>query len=123
MRGWGVSEVADWVVKILGLAPRHADILVKNEILGADLLDRVTETSLVSVGMPLGPAGRIMSAVRTSSMGTGKFHRGNLGPSVDGGGSSNAPFTHFFWPVSAVTHLQEGEETAAVHASCTTEGL
>ena len=63
MRCWGVADVAKWALTIRGIDADDAAILVKNKITGGDLLDRVTEEKLVSVGMPLGPAGRIMSAL------------------------------------------------------------
>ena len=63
MRGWGVSEVANWAKTIHDITPQHADILVENEIKGADLLDRVTQADLERWGMAGGPAGRIMSAL------------------------------------------------------------
>lgn len=84
MRGWGIAEVVRWALTIRNISSDHANILGKNEITGEDLLDRVTEEKLVSVGMPLGPAGRILSAlaaVKTaeatgpSSVATGKADR------------------------------------------------
>jgi hypothetical protein len=63
MRGWGVNELALWALAIDGIIADDENILVKNRITGADLLDRVTEEKLERWGMPGGPAGRIMSAV------------------------------------------------------------
>ena len=63
IRGWDFSQVAQWASKIDGITSTHVDILFNNEITGADLLDSVTKDDLFKVGMPLGPAGRIMSAV------------------------------------------------------------
>lgn len=63
MRSLGVAEVAKWAFTTCRITHANAEILVKNEITGEDLLDRVTEKKLVFAGMPLGPAGRVMSAV------------------------------------------------------------
>jgi len=63
VRSWGVSEVAEWALAIRSISSIHVNILIKNEITGEDLLDRVTKADLLAVGMALGPAGRIMSAL------------------------------------------------------------
>ena len=64
VRSWGVSEVAEWALAIRSISSIHVNILIKNEITGEDLLDRVTEEKLVVLyKMPGGPAGRIMSAL------------------------------------------------------------
>ena len=63
VRSWGVSEVAKWALAIRSIDADDAAILVTNKITGEDLLDRVTKADLLAVGMALGPAGRIMSAL------------------------------------------------------------
>ena len=63
IRSWGAAEVAKWALTIRSIDYADAAILAKNKITGEDLLDRVTKADLVAVGMPLGPAGRIMSAL------------------------------------------------------------
>ena len=64
VRGWGIKEVAKWAMTSINIKSEHADILLKNEVTGADLLDHVTEEKLILLyKMPGGPAGRIMSAV------------------------------------------------------------
>ena len=62
-RRLNVAEVAKWALTIRDIVSYHANFLVKNEVTGADLLDRVTEEKLERCGMPGGPAGRIMAAV------------------------------------------------------------
>ena len=63
MRGWGIADVARWTASLTGLTSAHADILLKNEVTGADLLDGVSIEGLHAVGMLLGPAVRIMAAL------------------------------------------------------------
>ena len=63
VRSWGVSEVAKWALAIRSIDADDAAILVTNKITGEDLLDRVTKADLLAVGMPLGPAGRIMTVL------------------------------------------------------------
>lgn len=66
IRCWSVNKVAMWALTIDGITSSHTDILLKNEVTGADMLDSVTTEGLERWGMPGGPAGRIMSVLAAS---------------------------------------------------------
>ena len=63
VRSWGTEGVKQWAMKVDGTTEVHANILVAQEIDGAALLDVVTKDDLLKVGVPLGPAGKLLNAV------------------------------------------------------------
>jgi len=63
VRGWSIAAVRQWAVETVRMKPQHADVLHEQEIDGEALLDVISEEKLMKVGIPLGPAGKIMLAV------------------------------------------------------------
>ena len=62
--------VKAWVLKIEGVQERHADLLLKNEVTGAGLLDGILKREdMERWGVPGEPAARIMQAVELAREG------------------------------------------------------
>ena len=80
---WGAEDVKQWAMTVKGITEMHANILVAQEIDGAALLDVVTKDDLLKVGVPLGPAGKLMNAVAAIKK------AGGTAP-TDGGGAGGA---------------------------------
>ena len=74
----------DWAVTTVGLDDDDADILAKQKIDGAALLDVVTEEKLRADGMPRGPAGKLMNAVAAIKK------AGGMAPTDGGAGGAGA---------------------------------
>ena len=66
VRAMTVADVREWAEKTVGLLPQHAEILNTQFIDGEQLL-KVTEEKLMKIGMPLGPAGKLVDAVAAIS--------------------------------------------------------
>ena len=62
LRALTIASVREWAEKTVGLDAEDADILVKQKIDGDQLL-KVTEEKLMKIGVPLGPAGKLVDAV------------------------------------------------------------
>ena len=82
LRSWDAEGVKQWAMTV-GLDDDDAGILAKQKIDGAALLDVVTEEKLLKVGVPLGPAGKLMNTVA-------KIKKAGDSASTDGGGAGGA---------------------------------
>ena len=88
VRSWGTEGVKQWAMKVDGTTEVHANILVAQEIDGAALLDVVTKDDLLKVGVPLGPAGKLMNAVAAIKKAGGTAPTDGGAGGAGGGGAS-----------------------------------
>jgi hypothetical protein len=72
VKAWSVEQVRDWALSIYGILPEDARALVKQRISGDQLL-KVTKEELRSYGVPGGPAGKLMDAIKLLSQPAGGF--------------------------------------------------
>ena len=89
VRSWVAPRVKQWAMTVDGITEVHANTLVAQEIDGAALLDVVTKDDLLKVGVPLGPAGKLMNAVAAikKAGGTVPTDGGGAGGAVAGAGA------------------------------------
>lgn len=64
---WTVEHVRKWAVEVVGIKPKHADLLVAQEI-GGTQLTKMTEDKLRSFGIPVGPAGELEDAIKALTL-------------------------------------------------------
>jgi hypothetical protein len=68
VQAWSVEQVRDWAQAVVG--HKHASVLEKQEISGDQLL-KVTKEELERCGIPMGPAGKLMDAIKLLSQSAG----------------------------------------------------